>query len=126
MNDYKQDARDLLENVPGEHYEVYADMVMRSLRGSWRSPQRRIFILEELAGTDIFTEDVRAQIESRCESFKTEYFSGWHDGRTFRYVYEEQIDVDYGAELARELSAYIPDDQTWDEFKFERMEDTQE
>lgn len=122
MTEHEQKAVELIQNVDEEDYERYAYMVMRSLRGSWSRPQVRIYILWQLCEeTEIFDAETRGTILSKTDRFRRRYFDGWHDGRTFRPVYEG-MDIDLSEEKARELSAYIPHDMTWDEFRFDRLE----
>lgn len=123
MRNYQQEAKELVKQISDADREIYTDMVMRSLRGSWRRPQARIAVLELLAEDDqIFDEAIRDEIQELCGIFKDRYFYSDHDGRLFRRTYQDRIDIEYDASTARRLAGFVPDDRTWNERRFARLE----
>lgn len=101
---------------------IYADMIMRSLRGSWRQPRPRTQILELIAGTG----DVKYYEPSKLRKWVKQYFErigrGDSDGRYWRRHYENaDLKVTtLSEETVRDLASHIPNDMTWDDYRINK------
>ena len=107
------DLRPKLEAMsPGER-AVLADMLMRSLRGSWRQPKPRTMLLNEIARTGDLAVYDADDLEEKVDQYRRMW--DW-DGRHFRGFYQDhEFDyLDYVDEAwLREWASRIPDDMTW-------------
>jgi len=103
--------------------DVLANMVMRSLRGSWAPPFReRAEFLISLADAGLSDYDNNS-VRSRAESFINGGESGYRDGRTFRYIYQDgpNLSEQTDEKTAKALVGHIPaGDLTWDANAIER------
>lgn len=118
----RERLKEFIAQLSEKERGVYADMIMRSLRGSWRSPRDRTFILEFIALTGSMeyydSEELRAHIERYFEKIGR----GSPDGRFWRRKYE-QVDLDltkFDESFIRELADEIPDDMTWDDYRINK------
>ena len=102
---------------------VFADMIMRSLRGSWNRPHDRAKMLKwigEVGELEYYDDD---KLLSRAEGYIENIYDYYPDGRYWRNYYEE-VDVDHsvvGESKLREMSSHIPDDLTWDDWGINRV-----
>lgn len=110
------------ELTPHER-DVFADMLMRSLRGSWGNPRPRTRLLDEIASHEL---DAYDDLQSKVDGYRSDAYSGvaYGDGRYFRHYYEE-ADVDIasvGEETVREFADRMPQgDLTWDEWRVDKV-----
>lgn len=115
--DERQRRKEYIESLTPTERGVFADMVMRSLRGSWRSPRKRAYIIQWIGQTGDVEYYDAAKLTSLAESYFAKIGRGSPDGRFWRGIYEE-ADVDIVVlpeRKVRELSSHIPDDLTWDD-----------
>ena len=109
--------RDFIESLDVGERDLYAEMVMRSLRGNWSNPKPRANILETIAdvgGLLVYDDETLA---GTVKSYKEK--RGW-DGRHFRTYYGEVNVSDFDETTVRELSSHIPDDLTWDDYRINK------
>lgn len=98
--------------------DVFAEMIMRSLRGSWNMPMPRTLILETIAdvgGLLVYDEE---ELKGRVESYKKKM--DW-DGRHFRPYYGK-VDISEVTteDKVKEMASNIPYDMTWDDWRIEK------
>lgn len=113
---------DYIEELNPTERGVYAHMIMRSLRGSWRKPRARTHVLELIARTrDVAYFDAE-QLREWVRTYFEKIGRGDDDGRYWRRHYEDaDVDVTVLSESkVRELASHIPNDMTWDDFKFDK------
>lgn len=115
--------REFVKSLTPTERGVYADMVMRSLRGNWNSARSRAYILQFIAAQD----EVRFYDSDDLLDEVDEYFKrigmGERDGRFWRPIYQE-ADVDHTAieePRLRLISTHIPNDRTWDDHKINKL-----
>jgi len=121
MSEIQRRKQDFIEDLDVGKRDLYAEMVMRSLRGSWSNPRPRAEILATIGhvgGLLAYDDD---SIQSKAERYlETGEERGHWDGRTFRSVYGEVEIADYDESTVRLLSSHIPDDMTWDNWRIEK------
>jgi len=118
QNDRK---REFIESLDVGERDLYAEMIMRSLRGSWSNPRPRAEILAtigDVGGLLAYDDDsIQAQAERYIE--RGEERGHW-DGRTFRTTYGEIEVTGFSEGVVRTLSTHIPDDMTWNDYRLNR------
>lgn len=110
-----------------EERNALANMVMRSLRGSWGHPyEERAEFLRDLAESglsDYDEEKVISKVDHFLEGTETDDLGTVRDGRTFRYIYEDgpRVAEQTDEQTAKSLVGHIPaGDMTWDANAIER------
>ena len=118
----RNDRKDFIESLTALERGIYADMIMRSLRGSWRSPRKRTFILQWIGKTGEMEFYDAGWLVDKTESYFKSIGKGRPDGRTWRRYYQEkEVDVTQLPESRiRELASHIPDDMTWDDYRINK------
>lgn len=121
----RQERKEWIENsLTALERGFLADMLMRSLRGSWLKPRERAYMIEFLSESDSMAfYDPYTLNEKVCNYFEN-IGRGMPDGRFWRGKYQEkEDDVDYSMldkTQIEKLARWIPNDQTWDEREIER------
>jgi len=113
------EKQELIKSLSPKERDVYAEMIMRSLRGNWRNPRPRAKILVELDNheMDVYEGVVGTKAETYLE--RGEERGDW-DGRAFRSTYGEVDVSDYDEQTVRVLSTHIPHDLTWDDWRISK------
>lgn len=117
--------RELIKSLNLGERDLYAEMLMRSLRGSWNRPRARAEILctiGKVGGLLVYDDD---SIRDKAALYiaKGEEWGQW-DGRTFRSCYGRVNIADYDEQIVRIVASNIPDDMMWDDFRISKeMED---
>jgi hypothetical protein len=108
--------RDFIESRDVGERDLYADMIMRSLRGNWNCWQDRTEILETIAdvGGLLYYDD----LGSKARSYRKKTY---HDGRYFRGYYGEVDVSDFDESVVRECATHIPHDMTWGDWKIHKV-----
>ncbi|WP_226041207.1 hypothetical protein [Natrinema sp. DC36] len=113
--------REYIESLDIGERDVYADMVMRSLRGSWGSPIPRVEILKTIAdvgGLVVYDDD---ELAVKASSYLETHY---RDGRFFRSYYQN-ADINIpelaGEGKVHQMASHIPNDLTWDDWKINKV-----
>lgn len=111
---------ELIEGLSPAERDVFADMIMQSLRGNWNNPRDRTAILETLSEHEM---DVYDDLGGKVERYKTDAYSGrpYGDGRFFRGYYGEVDISEHDEETVRLLATHIPHDLTWDSWLLDKV-----
>lgn len=126
---------EFIDNLSSYERELYLGMVMESMRGSWLQPKERLQIIVYLCESNIDGYLSEEFLQTTKESAKGMYrriklphkhidgrqFRGNHDGCYGKLWNIVPKDI----EIMRELSSYIPNDESWYEYKFEKLEEEQ-
>jgi hypothetical protein len=121
----RQKRKEHIKELTSLERGVYADMIMRSLRGSWRNPRRRAKILEFIGETDNVEYYDSDTLCENVDSYFNRIGRGMPDGRYWRGKYQE-ADVDHSVleeRRLRELASRIPDDLTWVDYRINKVYD---
>jgi hypothetical protein len=99
--------------------DVFADMIMRSLRGNWSRPEERTRILDTLADHEM---EVYDDLQSKVDGYRSDAYSGrpYGDARYFRSYYGEVDITDVDEETVRLMASHIPHDLTWDSWRLDQ------
>ena len=112
------EKREFIESLDVGERDVYAEMIMRSLRGSWAKPEARTKILLTIAdvgGLLVYDEE---DLENKVNSYLN---IKSNDGRYFRSFYGKvNIPEITSEERVRLMANHIPNDLTWDEWRIEK------
>lgn len=118
-----EEIQEFIEGLTDYERALYLGMTMESLRGNWRTAERRLAIIgaicEEGVG-DVLSDEFMERTENRARNslvkvrgthqhFDGRRFRGSHDG-CYGKLWEE---VEKDEDAMRRLVAYIPNDMTW-------------
>lgn len=95
--------------------DVYAMMIMRSLRGSFFPLDGRITLLKSVAESGLKRFDEDYIVDKAEKQFERDYA----DGRTWRRDYGDKSisPNELDKSVVEALSQTIPDDLTWDDYR---------
>lgn len=111
---------DLIADLSPQERDVFAEMIMRSLRGNWRNPRDRANILVTLGDYELSEYDAES-IKAKAERYlETGEERGHWDGRTFRSKYGEVDVTTVDEPTVRRLASHIPHDMTWDDYRISK------
>jgi len=119
----RQEYQQFIEELTPLERGIYADMIMRSLRGSWRKPRRRTFLLLWLGRRGDMEIYDSEWLENSADEYFKQIGKGNADGRRWRSYYEEkEVDLTTLSERkVRELASHIPNDMTWDDHRINKV-----
>lgn len=108
-----------IEDLTPHERDVFADMIMRSIRGSWNQPEDRTRILDALADHEM---DVYDDLQAKVDGYRSDAYSGrpYGDGRYFRGYYGEVDISDADEDTVRLMASRIPHDLTWDSWRLDK------
>lgn len=112
---------DFVASLTPAERDVFAEMIMRSLRGNWNNPKDRTNILDTIADYEV---EVYTDIQSKVDGYRSDAYSGrpYGDGRYFRGYYGE-VDIAEVAdeETVRLMATHIPHDLSWNSWRLDKM-----